>query len=356
MSKDESAIPADKSNVKKPIAKNASKVATVKTSKASTVDASTTIAPQTLAQIIAKHLEALQLYHDQVLQADEVEAIHKLRVTTRRLQAALDLLAIGKEKSHIRKLKKHLRSLRRRLSVVRNYDVFLEILAQEAANRNALHYPFESLRKELQHRRDEQAKEIRKHLAKGEIANFANELSLHFKIENAHDEISAEAVESKMPKLAHFAKDKKIFEHMAERLEQRLDEFLILGAQALPTTHPEELHQLRIAAKRLRYLLEIAAEMGFGENSLVLNWLRSLQDRIGEWHDLEAIEDEIIGIAARRKFVKNHLHEASAILASAVHLQKKKQSLIKQLFPIKIHRNLDSTAKRFAKALRLASQ
>jgi CHAD domain-containing protein len=80
----------------------------------------------------------------------------------------------------------------------------------------------------------------------------------------------------------------------AERLEQRMAEFNALVAKSHPTTDPSELHRLRIAAKRVRYLLEAVTEMGFGDATQALAWLRSLQDRIGDWHDLEALEEAII--------------------------------------------------------------
>jgi CHAD domain-containing protein len=314
--------------------------------------------PQTLAQIITAQFEALQKYQADALEpdADEVEAIHKLRVTTRRLQALLDLLRIGKDEAGVGKVKKKLRNLRRKLSEVRNYDVFLSMLEQEAANRRSLQNPFEALTKELHHRRAKLASKIHKPIQAVDAYQIAKSLGLHLNGQDAQTRKAEKHKQYQNPSFAGIADDKAILQHTAERLEQRLEEFLILAVQALPTTHPEELHQLRIAAKRLRYLLESASEMGFDSTATVLNWLCTLQDKIGDWHDLEAIENEIIGIVGNRKFIQKNLLEASSILAAAVHLQKKKRALVKRLFPVKVHKNLDSASKRVAKALRQASQ
>jgi CHAD domain-containing protein len=310
--------------------------------------------PQTLEQIITNQFEALQKHLRAALASDDVEAVHKLRVTTRKLQASMDLLRIGETTKDVKRVKKLLRNLRRKLSEVRNYDVFLSLLEQEAGNRRATPDPFESLKKALKLRREKRAVRIRAVLKLVNPQHLAKPLGLNVAGNDAAGDYAAS--EKNLSSFAQHFDNRKILQHAANRLDQRLLEFQMFAAQALPTTHPEELHQLRIAAKRLRYLLEIASDMGYGKSLVALNWLRSLQDKIGDWHDLEAIGNEIIAIAARKKFIKRHLEEASAILAAAVHLQKKKMSLVKHIFPIKVHRRLASTANRVAKTLRQASQ
>jgi CHAD domain-containing protein len=314
--------------------------------------------PQTLAQIINAQLLALQTYQNAALasDSDKVEAVHKLRVTTRKLQASMDLLQIGKSAAKVGKLKKQLRNLRRKLSEVRNYDVFLILLQEEAAGRKSLHYPFEALKKELTRRRTERALLIRKPVKAVQVARIAKAVGLPLPQKMVDGGCAELPEKNDEPSFSHLVDEKMIWQHTAERLEQRLEEFIILASQASPTTRPEELHQLRIAAKRLRYLLESASEMGFDGTTTVLNWLRVLQDKIGDWHDLEAIESEIIDIVARKKFLQNNLVEASSILAAAVHLQKKKLSLVKRLFPVNVHKKLESISYRVAKDLRVASQ
>src|SRR5215510_2850816 len=89
--------------------------------------------PLTLAQIIAFQLVELQNHYRVVLTDSSVEAIHKMRVTTRRLQASLDLVKFKEDEVGIGEVRKQLRTLRQLLSEVRNYDVFLILLEQEAA-------------------------------------------------------------------------------------------------------------------------------------------------------------------------------------------------------------------------------
>src|SRR5262249_17860035 len=143
--------------------------------------------------------------------------------------------------------------------------------------------------------------------------------------------------------------ERKVAAYAAERLDQRLTEFQALAALSLPTNDPTELHQLRIAAKRVRYLLETVTQMGFGDASRALAWLRTLQDRIGDWHDLE---EEIVLIVSSREFLKQHFAESSQMLQAAAHLQTKKEKLVAKLFPVKAPRLLEVTCLRIARTLR----
>jgi CHAD domain-containing protein len=75
----------------------------------------------------------------------------------------------------------------------------------------------------------------------------------------------------------------------AERIVRvRLDELQSFIPKAL---HPEEvtaLHDMRIAAKRLRYVLEVTAETCFGPYAdTALKRIKDLQDLLGEIHDCD---------------------------------------------------------------------
>jgi CHAD domain-containing protein len=297
--------------------------------------------PRHLLEIIPTQLELLRGYHRAVLEADDVEAVHKMRVTTRRLQASLDLL---ERQMNVRRLKRRLKRWRRMLSRVRNYDVFLELIDKEAAGRRQAHREqFELVKTLLQERRSRNATRVRQFLEAINIDQINDALSLGL--------VATEA-ESTIPLVL----DGKVLSGWAaDRLDQRLAELQALAAQAHPTTDPTELHQLRIAAKRIRYLLEVITAMGYGDATRALAWLRTLQDRIGDWHDLEALEEEIIEIVLSREFVKAHLAESGRMLQAAAHLQKKKAALRARLFPLRVPKSLELTSRRIARALRRES-
>ncbi len=328
--------------------------------------------PRLLAEIIPSQLATLRQHHYAVVTTDEVEAVHKMRVTTRRLQASLDLL---EGKVNVRPLKQRLRRWRRMLSSVRNYDVFLLMIEQEAASRRGAREQYELLTIVLQKRHAKLAARVKKYLAKVDVVEqLGTRLSLssaamsRLWAQPVTDEIDpmaeplaadfgegseVEPGDSPEPEEPFPAIDEQAAAmRAAERLEQRMAEFNALAARSHPTTDPRELHQLRIAAKRVRYLLEAVTAMGFGEATQALNWLRGLQDRIGDWHDLEALEEEIILLVSRRQFTKEHLREAAGLLLAAMHLQKRKKLLVARLFPVRVPAGLSATSRRLVRTLR----
>jgi CHAD domain-containing protein len=266
------------------------------------------------------------------------------------------------------------------LSNVRNYDVFLLLIDQEAASRRGPREHYELLKAVLQKRRAKRAARVKKYLAKVDVVEqLGTKLGLSTAAMSSlwEQPVTADVepltepatefadVETLTPLLADSADlDAPVFPAVdeqgiamraAERLEQRMAEFNALVAKSHPTTDPSELHRLRIAAKRVRYLLEAVTEMGFGDATQALAWLRSLQDRIGDWHDLEALEEAIILLVSRHKFTKEHLAEAGALLVAAMHLQKRKKTLVARLFPVRLPATLSATSRRLVRALRRSS-
>ena len=73
-----------------------------------------------------KHLDRCVSLEPKVLQGDDPDAIHDLRVATRRLQQVIDLICPSPHSGEIRKLYRGLKRCRSSLSEVRNYDVLLE--------------------------------------------------------------------------------------------------------------------------------------------------------------------------------------------------------------------------------------
>jgi CHAD domain-containing protein len=307
---------------------------------------------RSLPEIIAHQLEVLRTHHRNVLETLGVEAVHKMRVATRRLQASLDLL---EHEMNVRKLKRRLRYWRRTLSLVRNYDVFLEMLEKETATRGRTRREqFQLVTAKLRDQRAQTAAEVRAFLEQIEIDKIS--LRLGVEPQSGAFDPGTNRLETSAPiditDGLSAIDERNVAGYAAERLDQRLAEFQALVAQSHPSADPADLHQLRIAAKRVRYLLEIVSQMGYGDASSALAWLRSLQDRIGDWHDLEALEEEIITIVSDHEFLKQHLGESSDMLQAAARLQKKKERLVSRLFPVRVPKHLAITSQRIARALR----
>jgi CHAD domain-containing protein len=245
---------------------------------------------------------------------------------------------------------------------VRNYDVFLILIEKEIISRRGAHREqYELLKAYLNMHRSAQAEKVIRKLANIKVETIAHRLGIDLPtLEGQADETAGGDVSAKEPAKdgaalearAVLMNGRRISIRAAQRLEQRVVEFHEYAAMVHPTTHPEELHQLRIAAKRVRYLLEILTELGVGHPARALAWLRSLQDRIGDWHDLVALEEEIIAIVSQPGFMKEHLAESSRMLGAASQLQKKKEALVSRLFPLKVPKHLETSSQGLVRTLR----
>jgi CHAD domain-containing protein len=101
----------------------------------------------------------------------------------------------------------------------------------------------------------------------------------------------------------------------------RTQEVLDLGAAAQDPFDPRALHDLRIAAKRLRYLLELT---GLGGTDSVKR-LKRLQSVLGEIHDCDVHLPSIRALAR-----ESPEREASGLRTVATHFAKRRAELFER--------------------------
>jgi CHAD domain-containing protein len=58
------------------------------------------------------------------------------------------------------------------------------------------------------------------------------------------------------------------------------------------------LHRVRIAAKKLRYALELAADSGTGEAAPLVRALKRVQNTLGRLHDLQVLQHHVAEVQA----------------------------------------------------------
>jgi CHAD domain-containing protein len=99
----------------------------------------------------------------------------------------------------------------------------------------------------------------------------------------------------------------------AERIVRtRLEELYGFEPKALDPRNVDDLHDLRIAAKRLRYVLEVTAPC-FGDYArTALRRTRALQDLVGEIHDCDVMIPRVLEAIAHLR-----TRDAEALLAAA---------------------------------------
>lgn len=177
-------------------------------------------------------LENLTAEMHRTAQDPTVDAVHDLRVATRRATAAL---------RHHKQIRKQLKAIRQRAAAVRDRDVTLALLRRHrlSASDPAMAY--------LQGQRDLAAQQLRDYLKTCEPPAVEH------------------AIHPDPPKL-----------------EPIIEAFFSAGATAASTGEIEQLHTFRIAAKKLRYSLELhdAHAPQLGKLKLVQRQLGGMNDAI----------------------------------------------------------------------------
>jgi len=227
-------------------------------------------------------------------------------VASRRLQQILDLIFPNPQPREARRLRRKIKRCRRVLGDVRNCDVLLEQVEGRLARRRlADREAWAAVAQHLQERRSESFARATRKLSRMNLAVFyVRSKGLLERLRTAPDHQPA----------AH---------PLGQPMEAALEPFALRLAQALlgvwsefesqvADSHREatapSIHAARIGAKRLRYLLEVTQQFGIPGSSNALAWLQKIQQCLGDWHDMEVLEEMIIEMIADPEFLRNQLN------------------------------------------------
>ena len=201
----------------------------------------------------------------------EPGGIHQARVATRRVREALPLVTRG---APGRKWKKRVSGLTRALGRVRELDVALMNLDELTADAALQSEGIDVLRTIL--------KEERQRLY-ADMAEQVDRVDLQ-KLQRKALSAAARLVESE----AEDASAKRL-KAVIKRAARRAVSLQAAIDNAGGIYLPDRLHEVRIAVKKLRYVLEIARELSRSRASARIRTLKSVQDLLGRMHDLEML-------------------------------------------------------------------
>ena len=195
----------------------------------------TTLLLQRLSRALARHLPAAV--------AGDDRGVHQARVTSRRLRETVPVLATGLEGSKAGKARRKIRRLTRALGTVRELDVTLGLLDHLARSPHLSRTAVEDVRAHVIAERDSRRAEMLKRLDRVNIEKLSRRLaSVGDALDKATEEPWRKALSAQLLE-------------RSRRLGKAMEEAGHIYA-------PEGLHQVRIAAKKLRYGLELAADSG----------------------------------------------------------------------------------------------
>jgi CHAD domain-containing protein len=231
----------------------------------------TTLLLQRLARALERHVPAAV--------AGDDDGVHQARVTSRRLREAVPVLATGLEGSKAGKAQRKIRRLTRALGTVRELDVTLGLLDGLARSPHLSRTAVEDVRAHVIAERDSRRAEMLKRLDRVNVEKLGRRLaSVGEALDQATEEPWRKALGAQLLK-------------RSRRLATAIEEAGRMYA-------PEGLHKVRIAAKKLRYGLELAADSGTKQAAPHVRSMKRAQEMLGKLHDLQVLETHVAAVQA----------------------------------------------------------
>ncbi len=242
-------------------------------------------------RMLRRQFKKLQSQEKDVRADKDAEAVHQMRVATRRLRAVLAIIAEVAPPKQVRLFRKAIQRVARASSAVRDGDVFLEHIADYTAS-----LP-EEQRAEMQPlmnalHRDRAAAHIDllDQLETRRYADFKRDFALFMTDEQKGWNTTLRVRDIAGSLIWQRYEDLRAY-------ETRLDLRNGNGVHE----HDDELHQTRIAGKRLRYVLEMFADYLGPDTDQVLATLKRFQDHLGTVQDIAATKAYIEQLAIDRE-------------------------------------------------------
>jgi CHAD domain-containing protein len=278
-------------------------------------------------ELALKQLDKLVAHEPKVLRGNRPEAVHAIRVASRRLQEELDLIYAKPRPPEVRRLRRKVRRCRSLLSDLRNCDVLLaRAETRLAASRSARREAWETVAAVLHRRREALFSKAVRKLTRLNLPELY--LGLKEQLAPAATEPEAARNGHRAAELAEQANSAgPLGKRLGEELRLRWEEFERQAEKTKDDPEHAGLHPARIAAKKLRYLIEVAAEIRVEGSDDVLDWFKNLQASLGEWHDLEMSEAVLTEIVGNAKFIRDNLACAPGILKLIELDRKSKEKL-----------------------------
>lgn len=220
------------------------------------------------------------LYHEPGTRlGEDIEELHDMRVATRRMRAALNVFGDYVDLEQMSPFIKGLRRTGRTLGAVRDLDVFWEktqrYLDSLPVERQA---DLDPLRAAWEAEREGARERMLAYLDNGRYIRFKEEFAEFLQRPGAGARPVVSRQDELLPHRLRHVVPVAVYQRLAAM--RAYDEW-VTG----PNVPLERLHQLRIAAKRLRYTVEYFREVLGPEAKTVIDEIKALQDHLGDLQD-----------------------------------------------------------------------
>jgi CHAD domain-containing protein len=259
--------------------------------------------PSPLDVLLAARLRKFLTQLPKVLGEEDVEAVHDLRVWSRRLQQVVVALFPRPRSPQAQAVVRTLRQSRRAVGTWRDCDVLIEMVRRRLKRvRNPDEQrAWETVHSYLLARRERAIGRARRRLANRRFFTLGQ--SLKGLTHNAASTAAGRPTHGHPKAL------------MSAALKESYALWRSVFSRARKSLDPADVHAFRVQTKRLRYRLELARDLGAGEVKPALAWLRNLQDALGRLHDRRELARMAAKALADPAFLLEQPRAASRLLA-----------------------------------------
>jgi inorganic triphosphatase YgiF len=219
-------------------------------------------------KIVARHLARIRRHDPATRMGNDPDALHDMRVATRRLRAVVRAFKRGFPKPLRQHLRQELKWLGQMLGAVRDVDVQLTHLEKHARHHSAL----QPLRQHLLAQRRRRRPLLSAALGAQRYVELLAALD-GFAVGSIQYDATQSGARHPVGRCGRRALRKSL-----RRLHKD-------GRRAMAQPTAERLHTLRISAKRVRYVLEFLKDLTGRRGQRLIKTLTELQDILGRQHD-----------------------------------------------------------------------
>jgi CHAD domain-containing protein len=233
----------------------------------------TTLSVALLRQRLVSLLNAMP-----AAQAGDESSVHQARVASRRLRGVLPVIGARADADTLDRAQRQVRRITRALGPVRELDVSLALLDEFEKKGAAPARAIARVRESLQAQRVSRRRDMLDAITPTRLDKLRKRL-VRVAVPQAHREPKPDEV--------------------SEALRQAGERAAILRAaidRAGQLYLADRLHRVRVAAKKLRYALEIHRELTNSRATAAINRVKGQQDLLGRMHDLEVLIERTRGV------------------------------------------------------------
>jgi len=262
---------------------NSSLEAMASKSKSPPVSADQTVS-ESFASILRHNFENMERWEHTARSWADIEGVHQLRVTVRRMRSALPLFESAIPRSSDRHWREEMRWLAGELGLARDLDVFISEVLVSLDAKLPLKGADRFMRIAEQRRARAYEEQVRGMLDSGRYRRFKEGFGAW--LDSREWEKTAQGAKRAERLSAN------IIPYARNRLDKQERRVLAAGSH-VNRDKPEEMHRLRIACKKLRYAAEFFQPLFTGMD-VFISHMKGLQDLLGTLNDV-AVTQNLLG-------------------------------------------------------------